>query len=246
MAEETIQTGVEQVVPPTAAEGEGQVQEPTGAEEQGRLEALKAEREQRQRAEREAEQLRFQAEQATKMAQFYQGLAMQGQPKAQPEYDPEAIPSYKDVAQMTAQQKAEFQAEMQAELQKMRMRENVRMEREFKKEHPDYDDVSAAAMDMIKSSKNAEAIAKIIAFDSENPAEALYMLGQMSPSFQQKAKSKATQAAAEKITRNLSAPKTLSDAGGGSQPTTNVDWVKMAEEGRFEEMDKKAKEILGY
>jgi len=204
MAEEQI-TGAVPTPPVGTEQNAGQVTQPieTAEVKQVPLAALEEERGKRQSIEREADVLRRRTE-------FLEQSAAQQQAT---KYDPEDIPSFKDVVNLLDEREGRLRADSQQV--KIEMQVN-----QARQKFSDWDEVYALGVKLAEANPGmADVIMK-----SVNPAMTAYDYGRLHPTYAEKTKQKVTQELAEKINGNLNGQKTLSDAGGGGNPSIEIDW----------------------
>jgi hypothetical protein len=221
MAQETIPGATP--TPPVGQENAGQVAQSTETSQEVKqvpLAALEAERNERQRAQREADVLRRKTE-------LLEQAAAQN---AQPKYDPEDIPSFKDVVNIVDDAKNQM-------LEKTRQAQIEMQVNQVRQKFSDYDDVCKLASEM---AENNPGMASVI-MNSANPPMTAYDYGRLHPSYKDKEKQKVTQELADKINNNLNSQKTLSDAGGGGNPSVEKDYRALAGTPEFKAYIEKVK-----
>lgn len=191
-------------------------------ESEGRLKELRSEREKRQRAE---QQLRLAEQEIARQRYIEQ---QRSQAPQDPAYDPEDYPNVGTVQNLV---RGEL-ASVREELRQQTIQSQFDM---AKKTYDDFDEVYALSVEMANDPDNAPMVEAIL--KSKNPAVAAYKWGKSHDGYVakklEKAKEETTTKVAEKISRNVNAPKTLANVGANN-PSGDY------QPGAFANMDDKA------
>jgi hypothetical protein len=199
-------TGV-QPTPPVGEEVKqpAEVQQPA---KEGAVEALQAIREEMQGIKGQLQM----KDQAIEMLQ--RALAQKTQQEGLQDED---VPTVKEIKQMITQ-------ENEARAAQQRQQDLARYAKDAKVRHPDYDAVIKLAEEVVRD--NPELKDNI--FRMNDPFEAAYSAGMLHSSYKVQQETKAAKEAANRIAANLNQPKTLTDIGGGGEPTPNVNYKELA------------------
>lgn len=165
-------------------------------------------------------QYRMQLEEANRRAEFYRQMALDRQQPQEPEPEYDEYPVSGD----------DFSRIVDKKIQPLKenMHRNVIMQQEelMRQRYKDYDEVvNNYSRELFQ--QNPGLYDAIIT--QSNAPQLAYNLGVSHPAYQAKLNKQAKEAAAQKISGNLSKPSSLSRAGG-SAPKGGVDFSKMTQE----------------
>jgi hypothetical protein len=233
MDDQQVQTGGEQAPPASTVADTTQELEQSGV---GELETPSSEAEivkTPQEYEREVQGLRDTAKALRERAQIAEEYARRNAPQQQPQapqYADEDYLPFKDVKKyvdtLVGQKERQFEIRGSIESAKAR-----------------YDNFDEAMKLADEVSKDDPALIDYV-MKSRNPGEAVYKIAKMHPSWNGNLEKQAAKKVAQKIAQNAKQPNTLSNAGGGADPSElSAERIKNMSE---EEFDKLYHERLGY